>query len=161
MRLEARLFCLPPLLLLSFALPSRASFRRPRCSGLNELLRRLVLRSRPLRRESTEARDSIDTERLLRFPRVSFFWRRGGGERERERERFVEMVDTESIEEDLLLLLLLLRLRPAVRPRSSSFFLRMSSATPFLRTRSLGTSVVSLGFSDGLSSCWVRDGRDL
>jgi hypothetical protein len=159
MRLEARLSCLPPLLLLSFALPARASLRRPRCSGLNELMRRLVLRSRPLRRESAEARDSMDTERLLRFPRVSFFWRRGGGERERERERFVEMIDTESIEEDRLLLLL--RLRPVARPRSSSFFLRMSSATPFLRTRSLGTSVVSLGFSDGLSSCWVRDGRDL
>ena len=159
MRLEARLSCLPPLLLLSFALPARASLRRPRCFGLNELMRRLVLRSGPLRRESTEARDSMDTERLLRFPRVSFLWRRGGGERERERERFVEMVDTESIEEDRLLLLL--RLRPVARPRSSSFFLRMSSATPFLRTRSLGTSVVSLGFSDGLSSCWVRDGRDL
>lgn len=157
MRLEARLSCLPPLLLLSFALPARASLRRPRCSGLNELMRRLVLRSGPLRRESTEARDSMDTERLLRFPRVSFLWRRGGGERERE--RFVEMVDTESIEEDRLLLLL--RLRPVARPRSSSFFLRMSSATPFLRTRSLGTSVVSLGLSDGLSSCWVRDGRDL
>jgi len=49
-------------------------------------MRRLVLRSGPLRRESTEARDSMDTERLLRFPRVSFLWRRGGGERERERE---------------------------------------------------------------------------
>ena len=121
-------------------------------------MRRRVLRSRSSWcRESSEDRESIDTERLLRFPFASCFWRRGGGERDGE--RFVEIVDTESAEEDLLLLLL--RFRPVVRARSSSFFLRMSSATPLLRTRSLGTSVVSLGLRDGLRSCWVRDGRDL
>lgn len=165
-RRNARLpCCRPPLLLLSLVLASREPFR-PRCSGLNSLTRLRVLRSRALWwlwRDSTEDRESMLTERLLRFPLAScFFWRRGGGERDGE--RFVEMVDTESADDDLLLLLLLLllRLRPAVlRPRSSSFFLRMSSAMPFLRTRSLGTSVVSLGLSEGLSSCCVREGRDL
>lgn len=158
-RLESPLSCLPLLLLLSLMLPSREPVCRPRFSGLDELMRRLVLRSRPRCRELTEARESTDTERLLRFPFPSLFWRGGGGERDRDRERFVEMVEIESADEDLLLLLL--RLRPDVRPLSSSFFFRMSSATPFLRTRSLGTSVVSLGFRDGLSSCWVREGRDL
>ena len=47
------------------------------------------------------------------------------------------------------------------RLRSSSFFFKISSAMPFLRTSSSGTSVVSLGFSFGLSSCWVREGRAL
>lgn len=99
----------------------------------------------------------MDTERLLRFPPASCFWRRGGGEREGE--RLVEIVETESAEEDLERERDLLR--PVVRPRSSSFFFRMSSATPFLRSSSLGTSVVSLGLSCGLRSCCVRDGRDL
>ena len=155
-RLGFRLPCLPLLLLRSLDLLMSREPPRPRCSGLNEVMRRLVLRSRsPLCRESTEDRESMDTERLLRFPLASCFWRWGGGEREGLRLPFVEIVETESTEEDLLLLL------DRFLPRSSSFFFKMSSATPFLRTRSLGTSVVSLGLSCGLRSCCVRDGRDL
>lgn len=137
----------------------RSSVRgRPRCSGLKELRRRRVLRLRSLVwREVVEDCESVDRERLVRFPCASWAGRRGGGEREGE--RLVEMVDTESAEDEGERERE--RLRAVVRPRSWSFFLRMSSATPFLRTRSLGTSVVSLGWSCGLSSCWVREGRDL
>ena len=167
-RRTGRLLCLRVLRLRSLlflAAGSRdSSLRRPRCSGLNEVMRRRVMRS-PSRlcREPADDTESMDAERLLRFPFTSCFWRRGGGERERLARPLVEMVETESTDSDLLLLLLRLRdrLRPCLPARSSSFFLRMSSATPFLRTRSLGISVVSLGLSWGLSSCCVRDGRDL
>jgi hypothetical protein len=155
-RLKVRLPCLPLLLLRSLDLLVSREPPRPRCSGLNELMRRLVFRSRsPLCREPTEDAESMETERLPRFSLASCFRRRGGGERDRLGLPFVEIVETESTEEDLLLLL------ERFLPRSSSFFFRMSSATPFLRTRSLGTSVVSLGLSCGLRSCCVRDGRDL
>ena len=81
----------------------------------------------------------------------------GGGEREGD--LFVDMVETESVETD--------RERraeepcPRFLPRSSSFLASISSAIPFLRKRSLGTSVVSCGFSFGFKSCCVRDGRGL
>lgn len=133
--------------------------RRPRSPGLKELMRRRVLRSDPV-----GERESRETDRLRRLvsallsPRedAPLCFRLRGGEREREGERLVEMVDTESADEvdrDLERL----RSRPDL---SCSFFLRISSATPFLRRRSSGTSVVSLGFSLGLRSCCVRDGRD-
>lgn len=123
-------------------------------------MRRRVFRS-PLAREWTDERESVDAERLLRFSRAWCFWRCGGGERERE--RLVDMVETESADEERDRERDRDRLWPAVRPRSSSFFLRMSSATPFLRSSSLGTSVevMSLGLRLGLRSCWVRDERGL
>jgi hypothetical protein len=116
------------------------------------------MRRRVLRSECEEERECRETERRLRFVRAlsSPCFLRRGGERDREGERFVEMVETESAE-DVDRDLERLRWRPAL---SASFFLRISSATPFLRSRSSGTSVVSLGFSLGLSSCCVRDGRD-
>jgi hypothetical protein len=130
--------------------------RLPRSPGLKELMRRRVLRSAP-----DEERESLDTDLLLRFvsalassPPWCFF--RRGGERDRDGERLVEMVETESAEEvesDLE------RLRSRT-DRSTSFFLSISSATPFLRSRSSGTSVVSLGFNFGFRSCCVREGRD-
>jgi len=127
--------------------------RRPRSPGLNELMRRRVLRSEP-----SGGCESLDTERLLRLVSAlsSLCFRRRGGDRDREGERLVEMVDTESADEvdnDLERL----RSRPE---RSCSFFFNISSATPLLRRRSSGTSVVSFGFSLGLRSCCVRDGRD-
>jgi hypothetical protein len=134
--------------------------RRPRSPGLKELMRRLVFLSATS--DARDERESMDTDRLLRLRsplsssarclEPSCFRRGGDLERERERERFVDMVETESaddIESD------------RARLRSSSFFFRISSATPFLRSRSSGTSVVSLGFSLGLSSCCVLEGRDL
>jgi hypothetical protein len=132
--------------------------RRPRSpGGLNELIRRRVFLSST---NSCDGREFIDTDRLLRLrsalsssPRdlcPSFFRRRG--DRDREGERFVEMVETESADDVE---------SERARLRSSSFFFRISSATPFLRTRYSGTSVVSLGFSLGLRSCCVLDGRDL
>lgn len=130
--------------------------RRPRSSGLKELMRRRVFLSGLS--ESRDERESLDTDRLLRLRRApssgarrreSRCFRRGG---ERERERFVEMVEMESADEVE---------RERARLRSSSFFFRISSAMPFFRTRSSGTSVVSLGWSLGLRSCWVREGRDL
>lgn len=131
------------------ALPSPSFRRRPRTSGLNELKRLLALRSR---RTSISEPEALD-ERPRRFPfspPLLFSCRRGDRERERP---FVEIVLTESV---LSLLLL-----PPSLFRSTSFFARMSSATPFLRTRSVGTSVVSAGARRGLSSCWVREGRGL
>jgi len=132
--------------------------RRPRSPGLKELMRRLVFLSATS--DARDERESMDTDRLLRLRSPlsssarclgpSCF--RRGGDRERERERVVDMVETESaddVESD------------RARLRSSSFFFRISSATPFLRSRSSGTSVVSLGFSLGLSSCCVLEGRDL
>lgn len=77
-------------------------------------------------------------------------WRGGAGEREGE--RLVEMVDTESAEEVD---------GEREQRRSASFCLSRSSARPLRRTRTSGTSVVSLGCSLGLSSCCVREGRDL
>lgn len=135
--------------------------RRPRSPGLKELMRRLVFLSAVS--DTQDERDSMDTDRLLRFrsplssssssPRCLGASRfRRGGDRERERERFVEMVETESADDAE---------SDRARLRSSSFFFRISSATPFLRSRSWGTSVVSLGFSLGLSSCCVLEGRDL
>jgi len=127
--------------------------RRPRSPGLKELMRRRVLRS-----ECEGEREWRITERRLRFVRAlsSPCFLRRGGERDFEGERLVEMVDTESAE-DIDSDLDRLRWRP---DRSVSFFLRISSATPFLRNRSSGTSLVSFGFSLGLRSCCVRDGRD-
>lgn len=135
--------------------------RRPRSPGLKELMRRLVFLSAVS--DTQDERDSMDTDRLLRLrsplslssPRclgASRFRRGGDRERERERERFVEMVETESADDAE---------SDRARLRSSSFFFKISSATPFLRSRSWGTSVVSLGFSLGLSSCCVLEGRDL
>ena len=122
-------------------------------------MRRLVLRS-----AGSGERESYEGERLRRLvsalsspPRsdAPLCFRRGG-DRDLDGERLVEMVDTESaddVDSD--------RERFLSRPDlSSSFFLRISSATPFLRVRSSGTSVVSFGFSLGLRSCCVRDGRD-
>lgn len=131
--------------------------RLPRSPGLKELMRRLVFRS-PFHEPSDE-RESIEIERLARLPNVllswgdgaasSCFWRLGG---DLDLERFVDMVDTESADEVD---------SERERLRSSSFFFRISLATPFLRKRSFGTSVVSLGFSLGLRSCWVLEGRDV
>jgi hypothetical protein len=133
--------------------------RLPRSPGLKELMRRRVLRS-----VSSGERESLEGERRLRLLSALSPPRRegplcflcGGGDRDLDGERLVEMVDTESADEvdrDLERF----RSRP---DRSSSFFLRISSATPFLRRRSSGTSVVSFGFSLGLRSCCVREGRD-
>lgn len=132
--------------------------RRPRSSGLKELKRRRVFLSTLY--ESREVRESADTERLLLFRNAlsSCSRRRDpwcflrGGERDGERKRFVDMVETESTDDVD---------GERTRLRSSSFFFKISSAIPFFRTRSSGTSVVSLGFSLGFSSCWVLDGRDL
>lgn len=131
--------------------------RLPRSSGLKELRRRLVLLF-SLRERSDEC-DSIETERRARLPSALSLRPRDEGPSIRlrggddlEGERFVEIVDTEStddVEGD------------RVRLRSSSFFFKISSATPFLRRRSLGTSVVSFGLSFGLSNCCVLDGRDV
>jgi hypothetical protein len=114
------------------------------------------MRRRVLRSPASGDAEPAEGERLRRLVRAlsSLCFRRRGGERERDGERLVEMVDTESAEEERDLERLP---RPA---RSASFFLSISSATPFLRSRSSGTSVVSFGFSFGLSSCCVRDGRD-
>lgn len=110
--------------------------------------------------DAREERESIETERLLRF-RSALSWSPWclrplclcrGEDRERERERLVEMVETESTDDVE---------SERARLRSSSFFFKISSATPFLRSRSSGTSVVSLGCSLGLSSCCVLEGRDL
>jgi hypothetical protein len=123
------------------------------------------MRRRVLRSEPSGDRDSFESDRLLRLlsplssrPRSedSLCVLCGGGDRGLDGERLVEMVDTESAEDadsD----------RERLRSRldlSSSFFFKISSATPFLRERSSGTSVVSFGFSLGLRSCCVRDGRD-
>lgn len=130
--------------------------RRPRSPGLKELMRRRVFRS-PC--DFSDECESIETERLLRLPSALSLRPRdlvascfGAGDRDREGERFVEMVDTESAEDDD---------RERERLRSSSFFFSISSATPFLRSSSFGTSVVSLGCNLGLRSCCVREGRDL
>jgi hypothetical protein len=141
--------------------------RRPLSAGLNELIRLRVLRSVL----SGELSDAEDTERLARFrsppspPRSDDFscsMRLGDRDRDRDGERLVEMVDTESSEcDETDRECLRTEPRPDFLPRSSSFLARISSATPFFRSKSLGTSVVSLGFSWGLSSCCVRDGRDL
>jgi hypothetical protein len=117
---------------------------------------------------SGELSDADDTERLVRFfspfpPRIDGFpssMRLTDRERDREREgeRLLEMVETESSENGEMD-----REDPRRRfpPLSSSFFARISSATPFFRSKSLGTSVVSFGLSWGLRSCCVREGRDL
>lgn len=131
--------------------------RLPRSPGLKELMRRLVFRSSFS--EPSDKRESMETERLARLPSAlssrprgaaPLCFRRLGGDLDLE--RFVDMVDTESADEVD---------NERDRLRSSSFFFRISSATPFLRKRSLGTSVVSLGFSLGFSSCWVLEGRDV
>lgn len=138
--------------------------RRPLSAGLKELIRLLVLRSAL----SGELTDAGDTERLARFscpplPRngdLSCSIRLG--DRDRDGERFVDMVEMESSEYDETdRECLRVELRPDFLPRSSSFFANISSATPFFRSKSFGTSVVSLGFSWGLRSCCVREGRDL
>jgi hypothetical protein len=75
-----------------------------------------------------------------------------------ERERFVDIVDTESesdtedADRERL---------PEVLRRSSFFSASVLSAKPFLRSKSSGTSSVSFGLSDGFRSCWVREGRGL
>ena len=134
--------------------------RLPLCSGLMELIRRRVWRSAP----SIECCDSdeMDLRRLLLVmspPRSDAFPSSMRlGDRDRDGERFVDMVDMESESDaddsDL-------ERAPAFLRRSSSFSARILSARPFLRTRSLGTSSVSFGFSDGFRSCCVREGRDL
>lgn len=110
-------------------------------------------------RKPSDECESMDIDRLARLPSAlsprprdagPSFLRRVGGDLDGE--RLVEMVDTESADDVE---------RERERLRSASFFFRMSSATPFLRRRSLGTSVVSLGFSFGFKSCWVREGRDV
>jgi predicted secreted protein len=70
--------------------------RRPRSPGLKELMRRRVLRA-----EASDARESRDTERFLRLVSAlsSACFLRRGGERDRDGERLVEMVDTESAED--------------------------------------------------------------
>ena len=132
--------------------------RRPRSPGLKALTRRRVFLS--TMSDSCDERESMDTDRLSRLRTVlssfarclgpSCFLR--GGERDRDGDRLVDMVDTESIDDVE---------SERARLRSSSFFFKIWSATPFLRTRSTGTSVVSLGFRLGLSSCCVREGRGL
>jgi hypothetical protein len=111
--------------------------RRPLCGGLKELIRRLVFLStdRRISCELPERSEPDETDLLSRFPSfcvscdtflpfssIAF----GGGDLERE--RLVDIVETESDEyadrerlrEDLVGL------------RSSSLFARISSATPFL-----------------------------
>lgn len=133
--------------------------RRPRSSGLEEFLRRRVMRSRGRCSSSAAGdREPPGVERLLCFA-LSVFCRRDR-DRDRDRDRFVEMVLTESalaVRRPRLLERLLFR----PRARASSFFFRISSAVPFLRTSSVGTSVVSAGLRVGLRSCCVRLGRDL
>jgi fermentation-respiration switch protein FrsA (DUF1100 family) len=153
---DARLAFLPYPSPLLPALPSRSRRRRPRTSGLNELKRLLAVRSRRTSLSDPEALD----ERPRRFPLFALILFRGGDrDRDRERPASVEIVLTESVLS--LLPRPLLLFLPLPLARSLSFFASMSSATPFLRTRSLGTSIVSAGARRGLSSCWVRDGRDL
>jgi hypothetical protein len=126
---------------------------RPRSSGLKEVIRLRVFLSAPC--DSCDERESIETDRLLRLRKALSSCPRCFGPscfRGGERDRFVEMVETESADD-------VDSERP--RLRSSSFFFSISSATPLLRTRSSGTSVVSFGFRLGLSSCCVREGRDL
>ena len=130
---------------------------RPLCSGLMELNLRRVLRS-ALSSEWFESAET-DLRPLLpnRFPpRIDAFpfsTRLGDGDRERE--RFVEIVETESESdtEDAD--------RERLLRRSSSFSASILSAKPFFRSKSLGTSSVSFGFSEGFRSCWVREGRGL
>lgn len=113
---------------------------RPLSPGLKELIRRRVFLSPSC--EPSDEVDWIEAERFLRLPRallsrvlrVSSFL--CGGDLDREGERLVEMVETESAEETD---------KERVRLRSCAFFFRISSATPFLRRSSFGTSVVSLG----------------
>lgn len=129
----------------------------PRSPGLNEDMRRRVWRSRG--RSALDSRSSMEPDRLCRLAgdlpwrlegiRTLRVWRGGAGEREGE--RVVEMVDTESTEED----------GDRERRRVASFWLSRASASPRRCTSAWGTWVVSLGCSWGLSSCWVRDGRDL
>lgn len=136
---------------------------RPRVSGLKELMRLLVLRAGP-----SDIRESLDTEcrlllvRALLLPSFAgpLCLRRRGGDCEREGERLVDIVDTES-SDDLDMDRERLRLRLQLRPRSCSFAFKISFATPFLRKRSSGTSVVSFCFSLGFSSCCVREGREV
>ena len=132
---------------------------RPRSpTGLNELMRRRVFLSLSLsrEREPSDEWESMDIDRLARFPSAlsrapapCCFLRLGG---DLEGERLVEIVDTESTEDEE---------SERERLRASSFFLRISSATPFLRRSSLGTSVVSLGLSFGFKSCCVLEGREV
>lgn len=135
----------------------------PRVSGLKELMRLLVLRASP-----SDMRESLETDRrrllvsaLLSssFDDLPCFFR-CGGDRDREGERLVETVDTESTD-DLDMDRERLRLWLDLRPRSFSFAFKISSATPFLRNRSSGTSVVSFCLSLGFSSCCVREGREV
>lgn len=92
--------------------------------------------------------------------------------RDLERDRFVDMVETESsdpddIERDLsrpggdidLGLNEDGRL-PSALALSASALANCSSAMPVLRSRSLVTSLASLGASLGFSSCCVRDGLE-
>lgn len=84
------------------------------------------MRRRVLRSLSWEPCESMDTERRLRLGGASRLRRLGDGEREGERVvEIVEMESADEVDEERE------RLRE-VRSRSCSFFLRISSATPFL-----------------------------
>lgn len=76
----------------------------------------------------------------------------------------MEIVETEDLDMDLDaprrdLPFRLSTDRDRLRPRSVAFEARISSAVPFLRSRSLGTSLLSFGASFGFLSWAVREGR--
>jgi hypothetical protein len=130
---------------------------RPRWSGLNELMRRRVLRP-PLR---CELCDSEEADRP-RFPSASPL-RPGGicSFLAGEGERSVDIVETESEEYERDRLPVILRSRVGFRPHASFFLARISSAMPFFTSSSFGTSVESFGLRSGFRSCCVREGRAL
>lgn len=117
---------------------------RPRSSGLSEVMRRRVRRS--LGRSGLEERESMEADRLRRLAgalprrredmRALCLWREGAGEREGE--RVVEIVDTESADEED---------GDRERRRAASFWLSRASARPVRRTSASGMWVVSLGCS--------------
>lgn len=142
---------------MSIGLERDRDLLRPLCSGLMELSLRRVLRS-ALSSEWVDS-DETDLRPLLPSdsPPRSEAWplsiRLG------ERDRLVEIVeiesesDTEDADRDR---------RPESLRRFSSFSASILSAKPFLlRSKSLGTSSVSFGFSEGFRSCCVREGRGL
>lgn len=144
---------------MSMGLERDRDLLRPLCSGLMELNRRRVLRSNLsgewLDPDETDLRPLLRSASPPRSDTLPSLTRLG----DRERERFVDIVETESESdtEDAERA----RLPNALR-RCSSFSASVLSARPFLlRSKSLGTSSVSFGLSDGFRSCWVREGRGL
>jgi hypothetical protein len=119
-----------------------------------------------LRERRGRLRGATFCEVIYRSPSASIgdgeacLLRRGG---EADRDAAVEIVETEEddTERESLrgLPLELSTDRDRFRPRSEAFPASSSSATPVLRRRSLGTSLVSLGASFGLRSWAVREGR--